>query len=90
MCKCNYFTQQQKSTCGPSARISVPAVRLLHSAGLLSVYLLQQQRAGVFGGQLSKLNREHRRPLLHPETQTAHTTLLITAEKTNTQQGDAA
>lgn len=31
-------------------------------------YLLQQKRARVSGGEVSKLNGEHRRPLLHPET----------------------
>ncbi len=35
-----------------------------------SIYLLQQQRARVFGGGVLQLNREHGRPLLHPETQT--------------------
>lgn len=68
---CNYLTRQQKSTCGPFPIISTPSVWPLHSTDLLTVYLLQQQRAGVFDGKLPKLNREHRRPLLHPETQTA-------------------
>lgn len=33
------------------------------------VYLLQQQRTRIFDGQISELDGQLRRPLLHPETQ---------------------